>query len=206
MRVEAEREGRVAPQRLAPTVVGQLDGVRQRHVGERVRRRVRDGPGHVGDAVEDGVVHAVRRLGVRGRARVLEAAALVDRDVDEDRAGLHPRDEVVAHEHRRLRAGHQDGTDHHVCVDDRALHLVRIGRDRLQVALVDPVDLAQLVDVAVEQQHLGLHAERDRRRVHARDAGPDDHHLRGVHAGDTAHQHAAAALGPHEALRSHLRG
>ena len=94
----------------------------------------------------------------------------------------------------RLGAGHQHRADHQVGVEDRPLDLVGVGRDGLAVALVDRVDLAQPVDVAVEQQHLGLHAERDRGGVHAGHAGADDDDLRRVDAGDAAHQDAAAAL------------
>ena len=50
------------------------------------------------------------------------------------------------------------------------------------------VHLTQARDVLVEQKHLGLHAERDRGRVEAGDACSDDDDLRGVHAGDSAHE------------------
>ena len=62
------------------------------------------------------------------------------------------------------------------------LDLVGVRGHRLQVTLVDPVGLAQLLDVAVEDQHLGLHAERDRGGVHARDPGAEHDDLRGVGA------------------------
>src|SRR3712207_8698719 len=41
-------------------------------------------------------------------------SALVDRDVDEHRAGLHPRDELVGDQRRGLRARHEHGADDHV--------------------------------------------------------------------------------------------
>ena len=56
-------------------------------------------------------------------------------------------DQLVRHQHRRLRAGHQHRADHQVRVEAGLLDLVRVGRDRLQVALVDLVRGAQLVDV-----------------------------------------------------------
>ena len=59
-------------------------------------------PGMFGDAVEQRAVHGEGRVGVRRRAGVLEAAALVDGDVDEHAARLHPRHEVVADQLRRL--------------------------------------------------------------------------------------------------------
>jgi len=74
------------------------------------------------------------------------------------------------------------------------------------VALVNAVGRAELVDVLVQQQHLGLHAERDHGSVHPRDTGPDDDHLPGVHPGDAADQNAAPATGPHQVVRAGLRG
>ena len=61
-----------------------------------------------------------------------------------------------------LAPGDQHRADHQVGVQHRPLDLVGVGRDGLAVALVDGVHLAQPGDVAVQQQHLGLHAERDR--------------------------------------------
>ena len=104
----------VVAARLRPALVGQRDGVRQRRVGQRVRRGVRHRAGHVRHAVERRVVHLVRRVRVRGRVGVLEAAALVDRDVDEHRARLHLRDQLVGDQLRRRRARDQHGADDHV--------------------------------------------------------------------------------------------
>ncbi len=74
-----------------------------------------------------------------------------------------------------------------------------------EVALVDPVGLAELVDVAVQQQHLRLHAEGDRRSVHPRDAGADDDDLGRVHARHAAHQHSAATALAHQVVGAALR-
>ena len=150
-------------------------------------------------------MHPERRLGVGGRPAVLEAAALVDGDVDQHAPRPHPADQLVADHGRGLGPGHQHRADHQVGVQHRSLHLERVGGDGLQVALVDPVGLAELVDVAVQQQHLGLHAEGDRGRVHPGDPGPDDHDLGRVDAGDAAHQGAAAAALGHQVVRADLR-
>jgi hypothetical protein len=73
------------------------------------------------------------------------------------------------------------------------------------VPAVDPVRLAQLVDVAVEQLHVGLHTERDGGRVHTGDAGPDHHDPGRLHAGHATHQHTAPAAGPHQVVGPRLR-
>jgi hypothetical protein len=141
---------------------------------------------------------------VRGRAGVLEAAALVDGDVHQHRAGSHPADQLVGHQPGRLGAGDQDRPDDEVGLQDGPLDLQDVGGDRLAVTLVDQVRLAELVDVRVQQEHLGLHAERDGGRVHAGDARADHHHLGRVHAGDAAHQDAPAALRAHQVIGADL--
>jgi hypothetical protein len=85
-----------------------------------------------------------------------------------------------------------------------ALDLEGVGGDGLQVPLVDPVGLPELVDVAVEQQHLGLHAEGDGGGVHAGDAGADHHHLGRVDARHAAHQGAPATAGAHQVVGADL--
>ena len=161
--------------------------------------------GHVRHAVEDRVVHGVDRLRVRRGPGVLEAAALVDRDVDEHGPGLHPAHQVVRDQRWRLGAGDEHGPDHEVRVDHGALDLVGVGGHGLEVALVDPVGLAELVDVAVEQQHLRLHAQCDRGGVHPGHPGADDDHLSGVDAGDPTQENAAPATAAHQVVSACLR-
>jgi hypothetical protein len=72
--------------------------------------------------------------------------------------------------------------------------------------LAPGIDGAEPVDVAVEQEHLGLHADRDGGGVQAGDAGADHDDLGRVDSGDSAHQDAAAARGLHHGRRADLRG
>ena len=81
--IEPERQSCVIGQGLPPALVGQYDGVREGHVCERVGGGVWNGTRHIRDAVEHRIMHPVRRVVVRGRARVLEAPALVNGNVDE---------------------------------------------------------------------------------------------------------------------------
>ena len=62
------------------------------------------------DAIDD-----VGRVGMGRCARGLEAAALIDGNVYEYGAGLHPAELVAADESRRGAAGNQHGTDDQVC-------------------------------------------------------------------------------------------
>ena len=102
--VDPELQPGVAARRLGHPEVGEREHVGQGRVGERVGRGDRHRAGHVGDAVVDDPVDLVGRVAVRGRPRGLEAAALVDRDVDQHRVGSHQR-ELLAGDHvRRARA------------------------------------------------------------------------------------------------------
>ena len=55
-----------------------------------------------------------RRIGVRGRSRVLEAAALVDRNVHQHRPRPHLADHLVGHQLRCFGSGNQHRSDHQV--------------------------------------------------------------------------------------------
>lgn len=66
--------------------VGELQSVLECRIVERVRRRDRHRPRHVRNAVMHDAFDLIGRFGVRRRMRRLEAAALVDRDIDNDGA------------------------------------------------------------------------------------------------------------------------
>ena len=167
---------------------------------------MRHGTGHVRDAVVDRVVDLEGRVGVRRGPRVLEAAALVDGDVDEHRARLHLGDHVVGDELGRLGAGDEDGADDQVGLEHLLTHRHRRRRDLGDPVVVAPEAHPELVEVGVEEGDVGAHAERDVRGVLAGDAGADDDDLGVGDAADAAHEDAAAALGLHHRVRADLRG
>src|SRR5207247_8233586 len=74
--IEAVAQMRIIGERLLPALVGKREHEGQRGVVERVGRSARHRAGHVGDAVMHHVVDHVGGIGVRGRPRGLEAAAL----------------------------------------------------------------------------------------------------------------------------------
>ena len=114
--VDPELQARVAARRLGDPEVGEREHVGKRRVGQRVGRGDRHRAGHVGDAVVDDPVDLVGRVAVGGRPRGLEAAALVDRDVDEHRVRLHQRELRAADHVRGAGAVHEHGADHEVHV------------------------------------------------------------------------------------------
>ena len=69
----------------------------------------------------------------------------------------------------------------------------------------DPVDLAEPIDVAIDDRDLRLHAGGDLRGVRSGHAGAEHHDLGGSHAGRASHQDAPAAVGTLQDRRTLLR-
>ena len=95
-------------------LVGELDHEGQRRVVERLRRGHGHRARHVRHAVMDDAVDLEGRIGMRRRPRGLEAAALVDRHVDQHGTALHVASMSRRDELRRAGAGDQHRADHHV--------------------------------------------------------------------------------------------
>ena len=112
--VEPVPQVRIVGERAPPALVGEREDERQRGVVERIGRGARHRARHVRHAVMHHTVDYVGRVGVRRRARGLEAAALVDRDVHHDRALLHLLHHLPADELRRGRARNEHRADHEV--------------------------------------------------------------------------------------------
>ena len=188
------------------SMVGKLQRVGHGRVGQRVGRGLGHRAGHVRHAVEQRVVHAERRVIMGGRPRILEAAALVDGDVHQNGARLHLCDKRIRYQPGRFGAGHQDGADHQVGTLDGAFQLVRRRVASLDVAGELRVKQPKLVDVDVEDHHAGPHAAGDPGGVVASRAGADHHDVGGLDPRHPAHQHTAAALGPHQVVSPDLGG
>ena len=88
--VDALGQRRVRGHGVLPAVVGDVEHVGQGGVDQCVGRRVGHRTRHVGHAVEERAVDLEGRVRVGGGSGRLEAAALVDRDVDEHGAVPHP--------------------------------------------------------------------------------------------------------------------
>ena len=154
----------------------------------------------------DHVVDDVGRLGVRGRLAGLEAAALVDRDVDEHRARLHAR--TMSRVTRcgaaapgistapMTRSASMTSASMCACVE----YSVRSdgAEDRRQ--------FAQALHRTVDHRDVGAQADGHLGRVRARDAAAEDDDLGGRHARHAAEQDAAAAVRLLQAVRADLHG
>src|SRR5690606_4779781 len=162
-------------------------------------------PGHVGDAVVHDAVDDVGRGVVGGGADRLDAAALVDGDVDDDAPLLHHAQHVAGHQPRRAGSGDEHRPDEQVGAREHLEDVAQVARHRLQGAAEDVVDVLEPRVVDVEQGDPGADAERDLGRVDAHGAAAEDHDLAGADAGYAPQQHAAAAVRPFEEVSPHLR-
>ena len=116
----------------------------------------------------------------------LEATALVDRDVDQHRPGAHLGDELVGDQVRGPGADDEDRADDDVRLEADLLDRVLGGGDGLELAAEVVVDLAQLVEVAIEDEHLGVHADGDGGGGEAGHPGAEDDHAGAADAGHAA--------------------
>ncbi len=138
------------------------------------------------------------RRGMRG----LEAAALVDRDIDDHRAFLHVLQHVPRDELRRAGAGHQNGADHHVGREHLLLDRLNGGVARPDAAHEQIVELAKPGQRLVEHAHVRAEPRRHARGMCADDTAAEDGNTRRLHAGHAAEEKTASAI---DALERHSR-
>ena len=137
--------------------------------------------------------------------RRLDAAALVDRDVDDDRAGLHLGEHLAADELRRARARDEHGADDDVGMRDRLLDLEARRHEQADPAGEDLVEVPHPVDRALENRDLRAEPERDDRGVVADDPAAEDDDATGLYARSPREENAAAAERLLEEVRRGLR-
>jgi hypothetical protein len=82
--------------------------------------------------------------------------------------------------------GDEHGAHHQVGRRDLLAHVLVVAVDELHVGRHHVAQVAQPVEVDVEQHHLGAEPGRHLRRVDPDDAAAEDHHLGRRHAGHAA--------------------
>ena len=112
--VESLGEDRVTSKGLRQAEIGNLFDEGERNVAEGFGGGTGHGTGNVGYTVVDNAVYQEGWVGVGCRLTGLDAAALVDGDVNNDGAGRHAADHVPGHDLRGLGAGNQDSADYQV--------------------------------------------------------------------------------------------
>lgn len=86
--VKAELERRVMTDGVQ-TFIGQFKDISARLIAESECAGTGDRAGHVGDAIMYDAFNFIRRVAMGGRMRRFHAAALIDRDIDNDRTFAH---------------------------------------------------------------------------------------------------------------------
>jgi len=123
---------------------------------------------------------------VGGGVSGFDAAALVDGDVYDDGALLHFGDHGLGDDLGGCCARDKDSADDEVGFHDGALDVVGVGGDGEDTSAEDVVELAEAVEVEVDERDLGTHAEGDFGGVGADDAATDDADIARRNAGDAA--------------------
>jgi hypothetical protein len=141
----------------------------------------------------DHAVHLVGGVVVAGGAHRLDAAALVDGHVDDDRALLHAAHQLARDERGGLGAGDEHRADDEVGAAHHRLDVVGVGVERLDGAAEDVLEVVHGLGADVEHGDLRAHAHGDVRGVAADDAAAEDHHAAAAGAGHAAEEHALAA-------------
>jgi hypothetical protein len=76
---------------------------------------------------------------MRGRARRLEAAALVDRNVHDDGAGFHQLEIIALNQHRSPRSADQHGAHHEITTPELFQDAVAVAEQRCHIVRHDVV-------------------------------------------------------------------
>lgn len=187
-------------------VAGEGEGVAQGGVGEGEGGGAGDGAGHVGDAVVDDAIDDVGGVVVGGGFAGLDAAALIDGDIDDDAAGGHAADHVAVDEFGGFGAGDEHGTDDEVGFADGGGDVVGVGVDGVEGASEDVVEVVEAGQVDVHDADASAHADGDFCGVGADDAAAQDDDATARDAGDAAEQDAFAAEAFFEAASADLGG
>ncbi|MCY1170953.1 hypothetical protein D9M73_110430 [compost metagenome] len=168
---------RVGCHRRLCAVRRELQHERQRRIVEREGRGACDRAGHVGDTIMNDAVHLEHRVLMRCRVAGLEAAALIDRDIDQHRAALHRLDHLARHQFGGSGARHQHRADHQMRILDRGRDRRLAGISSLDLAAEEHVELGQPRVRNVVDGDVGAHADRHLRGIDARHAAAQNRDL-----------------------------
>ena len=131
---------------------------------------------------------------MRGRVGGFGAAALIDRDIDNDGAWLHGRDGPCRNEFGRGSARDQSGTDDDVGGSAEGFDGPGISRHKTDTLAKTLRQAALGLLAACGDGDIGAHADRHLRRIASDDPAAEHHDFGGGHALDAAEQDTAAPL------------
>ena len=129
---------------------------------------------HIGDAIMHDATQHIGRITVSGGTSGLNAAALIDGDVNDDGTFLHGGNHRFGDNLGCGSARDQHAADEKVRLASSMADVVGVGSESVDAAVEDIVQFAQAVQVHVDDGDFRAHAERDFGGVDANNAAADD--------------------------------
>src|SRR6266404_7424103 len=152
--VESLSECGVFLKSLFPSLVRQLQSIWKRRVGERECRCAWYSTWHVCDSVVDDSVHDVGWVLVRCSMNCLDAATLIDGDVDDYRSWLHRLQILTTNESRCDGSRYENRSDDQIRGGDLLQDVMTIGIDECDVSGHDVGQVAQTFERQIQHGDL----------------------------------------------------
>ena len=124
MGIQALRQVQILLECFFPTKISDLQREWKRDICQCIGRRNRYGTWHVCDTIENRIVNTISWVFMGGCPRIFETSTLVNRDIDQNRSGLHLGNILIGDQFWRPRAGDQNRTDHQVRRVARAAYAI----------------------------------------------------------------------------------
>ena len=184
---------RIVAARLLESLVRDLETVLQGRIGQRNRRGSRHRARHVADTVVDDAVDGKDRVVMAGHAGGLTAAALIDRDVDNDASRLHLFEIFLFHQLGCGLSGDEHTANDEVRLGHRLLNRRVRAVQRLDARAEQVVQIGQTAEVHIDDRHVRAHADRELARIGADIAAAQNDDFRLRRARYAGEQNAASA-------------
>ena len=175
-------------------LVGNLEAIVQRGVGEGDGGGVGNGTGYVGHGIVYDAVDYVDWVAMRGGVRRLEAASLVDGDIDEHGAFLHQREHVLGDELGRSIAGNEHRTDDDIGGGQFLADVMLGGIEGVHIGRHLGSELFQTGQRHIGDGDIGSHAGSDTRCRLTHGAASQYEHAGRLHAGHASHEFSLSTL------------
>ena len=190
--------------RLAEAPARHYQDVGQRHAHQGLGGGKWHRSRHVAHRVVLHAMDAVHRIGMGGFTAGGDAAPLVDRHIHNHRTSFHALHQLLANQPGGAAAGQQHRANQQIGARHQPFDQPAAAHQAHQATAAVRLQAAQFLGGAIQQEHLRIHRRRHPSGIPAHDAGPQHHHPGGPHAGATAHQNAAAAVGLLQQVGTHL--
>ncbi|OPY58587.1 MAG: hypothetical protein A4E57_04833 [Syntrophorhabdaceae bacterium PtaU1.Bin034] len=192
MDVEPFQERRIVFQGLPVAEVRQFQGIWQRRVCQGEGRCPGDCARHVRHTIVHNAVYHIGGIIMVRCPRRLDASALVDGNINDYRPFLHNGKHVPGDELRRPCTCHKNTAYYQIRVGKEAQDILPIGHDRLHLPSEYIIEMAQPVQVNVQDEDDGACPHRHLGGVCSHYTSTQNNDNSRIHAGYAAQKHASA--------------